>query len=381
MISESSLKTKIAAIHASVYRGVFVVTGGGSGLLSALLSVPGASRTVLDAEVPYSPNALRSFLGRLPEHCCAEQTARQMAVVAWQRALRFSDELDFSTLFGFSLTATLATDRPHRGEHRAFAAFHTARQTRAYSLVLQKGLLTREEEEARVTGWALSVLAECLQLEAPEIASLHHAEVSEDWCQLELGKRPYIAVPLRGEPTAWKGIFPGSFAPFHSGHAKMQQIASEILGGEVALELAVRNADKPPLDYVEIQQRLHQIETAPFFTGSTLLLSALPFFQMKAEAFPGTTFVVGTDTLERIADVRFHNGNRVAMLRSHEQLAALGCCFLVFGRLSPEGTFVSLEDLDLPPVLKSLCTGVPESAFRMDISSTELRQKEEHQAG
>ena len=55
--------------------------------------------------------------------------------------------------------------------------------------------------------------------------------------------------------------------------------------------------------------------------------------------------------------------------------------YKALGRLSPEGAFVSLEDLDLPPVLKSLCTGVPESAFRMDISSTELRQKEEHQAG
>jgi hypothetical protein len=38
-------------------------------------------------------------------------------------------------------------------------------------------------------------------------------------------------------------------------------------------------------------------------------------------------------------------------------------------------SFTTLESLDLPLVLASLCSGVPESDFREDISSTELRRR------
>ena len=74
---------KAAAIHASVGRGFFVCTGGGCGLLSTLLSVPGASQTVLEARVPYSAEAMTSFLGRRPEQFCSEPTARRIAAMAW----------------------------------------------------------------------------------------------------------------------------------------------------------------------------------------------------------------------------------------------------------------------------------------------------------
>ena len=42
----------IERLHADPRKGVFVVTGGGSLLLSDLMTVPGASATVLEATVP-----------------------------------------------------------------------------------------------------------------------------------------------------------------------------------------------------------------------------------------------------------------------------------------------------------------------------------------
>ncbi|MEZ6112930.1 MAG: hypothetical protein R3C99_18255 [Pirellulaceae bacterium] len=46
----------------------------------------------------------------------------------------------------------------------------------------------------------------------------------------------------------------------------------------------------------------------------------------------------------------------------------------MFGRAS-DGRFYELEDLSLPANLQALCEAVPESEFRDDVSSTELRKK------
>ena len=54
-------------LHASHWQGVVYLTGGGSPLLSDLLSVPGASNTVLEAAVPYAAKALSDLLGTTPE--------------------------------------------------------------------------------------------------------------------------------------------------------------------------------------------------------------------------------------------------------------------------------------------------------------------------
>ena len=56
--------------------------------LSWLLSVPGASGTVLEAVVPYSRAAMVDFLGAEPPKYVAAETAVQMAMQAYRRAVR-----------------------------------------------------------------------------------------------------------------------------------------------------------------------------------------------------------------------------------------------------------------------------------------------------
>src|SRR5688500_5832183 len=74
------------AIHGSGRRMVIAVTGGGSGALAALLQTPGASRSVLEAVVPYSFTALVDWIGGQPDQACSEATARAMAMAAFERA-------------------------------------------------------------------------------------------------------------------------------------------------------------------------------------------------------------------------------------------------------------------------------------------------------
>ena len=103
-------------------------------------------------------------------------------------------------------------------------------------------------------------------------------------------------------------------------------------------------------------------------------ITRLPTFEEKSRAFPGVTFVVGTDTLRRIAESRYYGSDAAACRRALERIAERGCRFLVFGRDPGEG-FVALGDLALPEPLPSICREVTAEQFREDVSSTEIRKR------
>jgi hypothetical protein len=170
-----------------------------------------------------------------------------------------------------------------------------------------------------------------------------------------------------------KIVFPGAFNPLHHGHVKMAELAAEKLGGAVAYELSITNVDKPPLDFVEINERLRAVrEQDP---TREVLLTAAPTFVEKASLVPGATFVVGADTLLRIADPKYYCGDDRRRDAAIAEIARAGCRFLVFGRQVGE-KFCCLGDVKLPPELMALCDEVSEIEFHEDVSSTELRQGE-----
>src|SRR5262249_34253164 len=111
----------VERIHASGRRIVVAVSGGGSGVIAALLRVPGASRPLVEAVVPYAFEALVDFLGRPPEPACSPDTAAAMAVRARERAAALVGATG-AALVGLGVTASLASDRPKRGDHRGHLA-------------------------------------------------------------------------------------------------------------------------------------------------------------------------------------------------------------------------------------------------------------------
>ena len=78
----------------------------------------------------------------------------------------------------------------------------------------------------------------------------------------------------------------------------------------------------------------------------------------------------------RIADAKYYEDGDVSA--AVDELAGIGCRFLVFGRLleQEEGDrFVTLDDLKLPDRLRALSAGFSEGEFRSDVSSTALRAR------
>ncbi|MDZ7686436.1 MAG: hypothetical protein U5O39_16770 [Gammaproteobacteria bacterium] len=94
-----------------------------------------------------------------------------------------------------------------------------------------------------------------------------------------------------------KVVFPGAFNPLHDGHRRMAQLARGRFGHDVLLEVSAFNVDKPALDYIEIAERRDGIDGE-----FDLTCTSAPAFSDKATLFPGATFIVGTDTLERIVN-------------------------------------------------------------------------------
>ena len=358
-------------------RFVLALTGGGSRAIAELLEIPGASRAVLGAHVPYCEAALADWLGAPAEQACAEPTARAMAMAAFHRAWRCDPAA--ARLAGFAATASLATDWPKRGPHRVHLAAQTAEATASLSLELHKGLRSRAEEEQVACALVLNLMAETLNLTEQLALGLGEGEslqrcrqvAPEPWRDLLLGRIDCVCHGGPAEsapPSAARTVFPGAFHPLHVGHRRMAQLAQDLLGRPVEFEISLLNVEKPPLDYVELARR-----TGQFAAGTVVWLTRASTFVEKSRLFPGATFVVGADTLRRIADPRYYGNQPAACRQAIDEILARACRFLVFGR--QDGLrFVTLADLDLPVGLRSACEGVPAERFREDICSTALRR-------
>ena len=93
--------------------------------------------------------------------------------------------------------------------------------------------------------------------------------------------------------------------------------------------------------------------------------------------FPNTTFIVGYDTAARILHPRYYQHSQENLLMALATIQAQGCQFLVAGRVNNQGQFHDLTNLKVPSPFKQLFQEIPASLFRHDISSTELRSKEQ----
>jgi hypothetical protein len=228
----------------------------------------------------------------------------------------------------------------------------------------------REEEEALAREMILSAVAEACGVapSGPDSTIMHSVDRREqhalaEWTELLLGQRQFIS-PTDKTPI----ILPGSFNPLHTAHKRMAEIAEKRYGLPVTFELSITNVDKPALDFVELADRLAQ------FPDRQVLLTRLSTFVEKAKISPGSTFVVGIDTMVRIANPTYYGGDTVLRDAAIESIAKRsGCRFLVFGRVM-DGEFRTLSEIELPTALRDICEEVPATVFREDVSSTELRR-------
>ncbi len=379
MPSETHFSTDlIRQIHDSPTAAVFAVAGAGTAAISWLLGVPGASRTVLEIRVPYAASALAEFVGVEPSQFVSADTAKLMAHTAYRRAVQLRS--DNSPVMGIACTATIATDRIKRGEHRCFVAAHTAAAVTIYDVTFVKGMRDRAGEDELASLLILRAIAESAglgidfalpldQSEKVHTTTTQHADPIDALIASHIDC--VLVQPDGGMIPDGKfsgGVLPGSFNPLHEGHEALALTASQLICADVAYELAIANVDKPPLPANEVRRRISQ-----FRGKASVVLTREPVFVDKASLLPGCVFVIGADTAIRLIDPRYYDGSNAKMLLALDSMRRQGCRFLVAGR-TDGSTFRTLADVGIPADFADMFTAIPEAAFRSDVSSTGIRQ-------
>src|SRR5437870_10420068 len=143
--SDAAWQQLISQLHASGRKAALAITGGGSGAIGELLRVPGGSRLLIEAQVPYDEQALAAFLGFAPAQACSSDTAIAMARAARARAASLVPS--GTDLVGLGATAALVSDRPRKGEHRFHIAIANSAGIAPCTCVMAKGRRDRAPRE------------------------------------------------------------------------------------------------------------------------------------------------------------------------------------------------------------------------------------------
>lgn len=366
-----ALAQQIAGLLASGTRRVVFAESCTGGLVSCLLAqVPGISQFLCGSAVTYRETTKAAWLG--VSHDVLRDYSAVSLIVAEGMATAVLDNTPQADI-SLSVTGHLGPDAPPQQDGIVYVGSATRTRTPpgVFPLGVYEHRLKTTERIDRQQEAASLVLSHLEQIllpgsgsnidQPPESLATGQAAVriAGRWIIQDLQDPAHRRVPV---------LFPGSFNPLHPGHRGIYDAATLALGVRPQFEIAIQNVDKPRLPQSEILRR-----TCQFPTEHTLWLTQLPTFVEKARAFPGSTFLVGSDTITRIADRRYYAGNDTHRDSAIAEIADLGCRFLVYGRLM-DGLFATLADLKLPPQLAKICQGVSADLFRSDVSSSEIRQ-------
>jgi nicotinamide mononucleotide (NMN) deamidase PncC len=379
--SDAARQQLIRALHASGCKAALAITGGGSGAVGELLRVPGGSRLLIEAQVPYDGLALATFLGFEPAQACSHDTAIAMARRMRARAARLMSA--GTGLVGLGATAALVSDRPRKGEHRFHIAFANSTRIAHCTGVMAKDRRDRAAEEDIVSRAIVLWLAHACGIAAPSPRSLLDAD--EHFSETVVATVDPVDQLLAGEfdrVTAQPDgqlmlsaprplvLLAGSFNPVHAGHLLLARVAEDLRQQPIAFELSVTNADKPPLVAETVRSRLAQ-----FAWKSPVELTRAPTFVEKSRLFPKATFVVGADTAERLVALKYYGDDEVRMHAALEEIAGSGGSFLVAVRSDAAGRVRALRDVPVPRRYADLFSEIPEHRFRLDTSSSEIRAR------
>ena len=265
-----------------------------------LFTVPGASNSIMNACVPYSPAALQELLGNGVTQACSAEVADAMSRAAFKNTVaqllsqtKDLNSLSGANIFAVACTAALVSGAPKKGSHRCHVAAASNQQVHVWSLYMNKGERDREGEDYVCSRLILEAISSQSQVpplprdfllssqpvqSSRDLLTEHIYSSSEDFGQDMFGdllsattgmvlfvKTAEAAPSGHGGDFSRKDallegmrtfaditlppgsiVYPGSFNPLHEGHVSLVAAAIRLLE-DSSTQAGQRGSDAPPL--------------------------------------------------------------------------------------------------------------------------------------
>ena len=343
-------------------------TGAGAGLQDELWQVPGSSAYLSGASFPYAPEEHEELVGFKPEHYCSEEDAIDLASAAYMKAYRFGEKKPV----GIGITASVASEKEHRGDHRIFGCIMTDDKVISYFSKLEKG---SGSAQRFIDGQLSNHVGIILLNEAFNGGDSSEPGLYKNCVKLATQRfwehSLFMPDGRRLDPKTFNfngtlyALMPGAFNPPHEGHFGLANAVKLQCGTDVIFEICTTHPIKPALTVQQMLQR------AKLLRGHYTLFTQNSLYIDKARAYPNMPFVIGADAMLRILDPQW--GNTEEQLK---EFTKLGTEFWIASRLVDGKLITKYDIMNLIP----MSYDIDVFNFRAingqwDISSTEIRNK------
>lgn len=363
---------KLKALGVNIH---VVATGAGAGLQKMLWEIPGSSAYLSGCSFPYDGAEQEELLGFMPEHFCSEEAAVDLACAAYMKAYKFGGK----KAVGLAVTASVASEKIHKGDHRAFACIVTDDTIRTAHETFDKavgiGARTQDGEDCDYLGFYLLVDTLGVQDFTAGHVDFYHYQDATALAADQFWKRPcFLATGHRGiEPGGRFAIMPGAFNPPHEGHFGAARASSDEYNYPALFETTAEPPHKAALTVQELLQRAKMLHGY-----DRIFTRKLPYYLDKARAYPGKPFILGADAMVRMMDPKwglnpidmfkeFINLNTKLFVASREIAGKLVTCEDILNALR--------QDNEMKGVWSLATNVLMPLDGHWNISSTELREQ------
>ena len=359
-------------------------TGAGPALQKDLWDNPGASQYLAGFYTPYGRTALHSFLGHPPEdsYCC-EAVAYDLAMASYIRAAEHKviSKIDGDPV-GMGITAAVASIELPRGDQRAHVCIITKDAVLYHNIVFKDkgtGKETRQGQD-ELLATLVSTWLGCL-LEGPTKSKLNPGTKASETALERFYRYPIFKTNGTRHPRSSGGegavYLPATLNPIHDGHRAMCDAAEAELSpsgpGRIKASYLVSSCS-PHKGSLTVQEMLFKagMLRAERWLGPSRSVEFThdePLFIDKARKRPGSVFLIGADTMQRMLEPQWY-GSEETLDDVLRDMSNLKTKFMVMERMV-DGKVLGCRDIEVKWPYGNIFEPF---GGRVDISSSELRE-------